>query len=75
MAFPADWASDDRQVGWETCGKHADMPAATVNYPIHELTLPNGLRVIVSPDPQAPAVAVNLWYHVGAADWRICSST
>jgi predicted Zn-dependent peptidase len=68
MAFPADWASDDRQVGWETCGKHADMPAATVNYPIHELTLPNGLRVIVSPDPQAPAVAVNLWYHVGSAD-------
>ena len=35
-------------------------------YPIHDTRLPNGLRVIVSPDHQAPAVAVNLWYDVGS---------
>lgn len=35
-------------------------------YPIHDTRLANGLRVIVSPDHQAPAVAVNLWYNVGS---------
>ncbi|PFG67588.1 putative Zn-dependent peptidase [Propionibacteriaceae bacterium ES.041] len=35
-------------------------------YPLHERTLDNGLRVIVSPDHHAPAVAVNLWYDVGS---------
>ena len=28
--------------------------------------LPNGLDVILSPDPAVPLVAVHLWYHVGA---------
>jgi zinc protease len=31
-------------------------------------TLPNGLTVILSPDHRAPQVAVNVWYHVGAAN-------
>jgi predicted Zn-dependent peptidase len=35
-------------------------------YPIHDARLDNGLRVIVSPDHLAPAVAVNLWYDVGS---------
>lgn len=35
-------------------------------YPIHDTRLANGLRVIVSPDHLAPAVAVNLWYDVGS---------
>lgn len=35
-------------------------------YPIHDTRLDNGLRVIVSPDHLAPAVAVNLWYDVGS---------
>ncbi|MDO5684243.1 MAG: pitrilysin family protein, partial [Propionibacteriaceae bacterium] len=35
-------------------------------YPIHDTRLANGLRVIVSPDHQAPAVALNLWYNVGS---------
>jgi zinc protease len=30
--------------------------------------LPNGLRVILAEDHSAPVVAVNLWYHVGAAN-------
>ena len=30
--------------------------------------MPNGLRVIASPDHGAPSVAVNLWYDVGSRD-------
>ncbi|MDI2125910.1 M16 family metallopeptidase [Yinghuangia seranimata] len=35
-------------------------------WPIHQTTLANGLRVVVSPDPAVPLAAVNLWYDVGA---------
>ena len=38
------------------------------DYPLLERRLPNGLRVIVSPDRSTPVVAVNLWYDVGARD-------
>src|ERR1700712_2116526 len=31
-------------------------------------TLPNGLEVILAPDPSIPLVAVNVWYHVGSGD-------
>ncbi|MFL5263033.1 MAG: M16 family metallopeptidase [Anaeromyxobacteraceae bacterium] len=31
-------------------------------------TLPNGLTVILSEDHRLPQVAVNVWYHVGAAN-------
>jgi predicted Zn-dependent peptidase len=34
--------------------------------PIERHQLPNGLRVILSPDDRAPIVAVNLWYDVGS---------
>ena len=37
-----------------------------LDYPLHEHTLDNGLRVIASPDHAAPSVAVNLWYDVGS---------
>src|SRR5580704_7917799 len=30
--------------------------------------LPNGLTVILSEDHRLPQVAVNIWYHVGAAN-------
>ena len=43
-------------------------PAITVDYPIVEQRLDNGLRVIASPDHGAPSVAVNLWYDVGSRD-------
>lgn len=41
-------------------------PAPDVRYPLHEQTLDNGLRVVVSPDHAAPVTAVNLWYDVGS---------
>ena len=34
--------------------------------PIERRSLENGLRVILSRDPRAPLVAVNLWYDVGS---------
>jgi zinc protease len=37
----------------------------TIDY--KEYTLPNGLRVILSEDHSVPAVAVDVWYHVGSA--------
>lgn len=45
------------------------MPRLTrLHYPVDDLTLDNGLRVLINPDPLAPGVAVNLWYRVGSAD-------
>jgi predicted Zn-dependent peptidase len=41
-----------------------------IEIPIERLTLPNGLRVVLSRDPRAPVVAVNLWYNVGSRNER-----
>ena len=38
--------------------------------PIEEHRLANGLRVILSHDPDAPIVGVNLWYDVGSKHER-----
>ena len=37
-----------------------------LDYPVHEHTLTNGLRVVVSPDPSVPNVTVNIWVGVGS---------
>ena len=37
-----------------------------LDYPIHRLTLPNGMRVVVSPDHTVPNVTVNIWVGVGS---------
>lgn len=37
-----------------------------LDYPIHERTLPNGLRVVISPDHSVPIITVNLWVNVGS---------
>jgi predicted Zn-dependent peptidase len=37
-----------------------------LDYPVHERTLSNGLRVVVSPDPSVPNVTVNIWVGVGS---------
>ncbi|SNC61896.1 Predicted Zn-dependent peptidase [Kytococcus aerolatus] len=38
----------------------------SLDLPLEEHTLPNGLRVVVQPDRTAPVVAVNLWVRVGS---------
>ena len=40
------------------------------NIPIERHRLPNGLRVVLSPDARTPIVAVNLWYDVGSRHER-----
>jgi zinc protease len=42
-----------------------EAPSA-VGIPHEMYRLENGLRVILAPDPQSTAVAVNLWYDVGS---------
>ncbi|MEU5566653.1 M16 family metallopeptidase [Micromonospora musae] len=42
------------------------MPESGYPWPIETTRLDNGLRVVVSEDRTAPAVAVNLWYDVGS---------
>ncbi len=46
-----------------TSARAADPAIAFEKY-----QLPNGLTVILSPDHRLPQVAVNVWYHVGAAN-------
>jgi zinc protease len=41
-----------------------------MDIPFTQLTLDNGLRVIVHEDHRLPMVAVNLWYHVGSKNER-----
>ncbi len=44
------------------------MPGLAIHYPFTEHRLPNGLRVLLNPEPTSPAVAVNLWYQIGSRD-------
>ena len=37
-----------------------------LDYPISTRTLPNGLRIVISPDHRVPTVTVNLWVNVGS---------
>ncbi len=39
-----------------------------IEIPFSRHRLDNGLEVVLSPDPGAPVVAVNLWYRVGSRD-------
>ncbi|HSJ32110.1 MAG TPA: pitrilysin family protein [Longimicrobiales bacterium] len=47
--------------------KSAEQP---VSIPFERYELDNGLRVVLSRDPGAPVVAVNLWYNVGSRNER-----
>ena len=43
------------------------QPAAPLQLPYTQFTLPNGLHVILHEDHSTPIVSVNVWYHVGSA--------
>src|SRR5688572_2265163 len=42
--------------------------ASELEIPHERYELPNGLDVILAPDPSTPIVHVNVWYHVGSKD-------
>jgi len=44
------------------------LAAADPQIPFEKYQLPNGLTVILSEDHRLPQVAVDVWYHVGAAN-------
>lgn len=46
----------------------AGMGDSRLSVPVHTHTLSNGLKVQVSPDPNAASTAVNLWYRVGSGE-------
>ena len=46
----------------------APAPADLPKINIHKFTLENGLEVIMVEDHRLPVAAVNIWYHVGAAN-------
>ena len=46
----------------------APAAAAELAIPHEAYQLPNGLQVILHPDPSLPQVVVNIWYEVGAKD-------
>jgi zinc protease len=48
----------------------AAQGATRVDIPFESYRLQNGLRVVLSPDPATPVVAVNLWYDVGSRNER-----
>jgi zinc protease len=41
-----------------------------IQIPFTRHRLDNGLEIVLSPDPEVPVVAVNLWYRVGSRDER-----
>ena len=41
-----------------------------IQIPFERYALDNGLRVVLSQEPRAPVVAVNLWYNVGSRNER-----
>src|SRR5262249_50381488 len=46
----------------------AQVAASDPSVPFEKYQLPNGLTVILSEDHRLPQVAVDIWYHVGAAN-------
>ncbi|HVG46106.1 MAG TPA: pitrilysin family protein, partial [Longimicrobium sp.] len=51
-------------------GATAQAPAAAGRVQFEDYRLPNGLRVLLAPDPASPVVAVDVWYAVGSRDER-----
>lgn len=61
VAAPA-WAQPGAGAVAPTAQAQRDVPALEHQ----KYVLPNGLEVILAPDPRVPLVAVNVWYHVGS---------
>ena len=65
LGAPAPQARQARQA------TTAAPKSTSINIPFEDYKLPNGLRVILSPDKTTPTVAVNLWYHVGSKNEEV----
>ncbi len=65
--MPAEQCVSCDGVAQQTAGRPvvASQSVTTLEFPIHRARLPNGLRVVLSPDASAPTVAVAVYYDVG----------
>jgi zinc protease len=50
------------------CAVFLALPTRAYDIGIKDFTLANGMRVVLIPDMQSPAVIHSLWFRVGAAD-------
>ena len=50
------------------CRGAVPSPSTAPLFPVTELTLTNGLQILILEDHNCPFVAVQVWYHVGSAD-------
>ena len=61
-------AAAPQQAGAPPAAAPVSTLVRAVNIPFEQLTLANGLRVVVHTDRKAPIVAVSVWYGVGSKD-------
>ena len=52
-------------LGFVLAATAADSRPAGLNVPVEYYKLPNGLRVVLSPDHSAPTVVVGVYYRIG----------
>ena len=65
MPSPAKTRTTPRPRGAATTGPVRLSKAASPDYRVERFSLDNGLRVVLSPDPSSPVVAVAVYYDVG----------
>jgi zinc protease len=71
LAFVLAACASTQQPAPPAPGEEPLVPAATATRPdVLARTLPNGLRVLMLPDPSSPLVCVQLWVGVGSVDER-----
>lgn len=50
---------------------HTGLPAEAAESPVYEEILPNGLKVLILKDPNAPVAVFQIWYHAGSINEEI----
>jgi len=66
MVWARAWVTGLVVLALLCCGAaQAGPPAAEFKVPVEYYKLPNGLRVVLSPDHTAPTICVGVYYHIG----------
>ena len=65
VAFAADGSAADGESAVRTAAGAAASGASELKIPIEYYKLPNGLRVVLSPDHTSPIICVGVYYHIG----------
>ncbi|HEX3119371.1 MAG TPA: pitrilysin family protein [Candidatus Acidoferrum sp.] len=65
VAFAADGSAAGSGSAVSTAAGAAASGASELKIPIEYYKLPNGLRVVLSPDHTSPIICVGVYYHIG----------